>query len=56
MRPINLSIGVTSYPDFAKDARELFKNADEALYLAKEEGRNAVRTTMDVRKIDRRKR
>ena len=55
-RPINLSIGVTSYPEFARDPRELFKNADEALYLAKEEGRNRVKSTLDVKKIDRRKR
>ena len=55
-RPINLSIGVTSYPEYARDPRELFKNADEALYLAKEEGRNRVKSTLDVKKVDRRKR
>jgi diguanylate cyclase (GGDEF)-like protein len=55
-RAITVSVGVTSYPEYAKDAREIFKNADEALYLAKEEGRNAVRTMLDLRKIDRRKR
>jgi len=55
-RAITLSIGVTAYPEYAKDAREMFKNADEALYLAKEEGRNRVKSILDVRKIDRRKR
>ncbi len=55
-RPITLSIGVTSYPEFAKDAREMFKQADDGLYLAKEDGRNKVKTMLDVRKTDRRKR
>ncbi|MCE5300946.1 MAG: GGDEF domain-containing protein, partial [Spirochaetia bacterium] len=55
-RPINLSIGVTSFPEFAKEGREMFKNADDALYLAKQEGRNRVKSIVDVRKTDRRKR
>lgn len=55
-RPIFLSIGVTSYPEYARDSRELFKNADEALYLAKEEGRNRVKSTVDIKKVERRKR
>jgi diguanylate cyclase (GGDEF)-like protein len=55
-RPVLVSIGVTSYPEFARDPRELFKNSDEALYLAKEEGRNRVKSILDVKKTDRRKR
>ncbi|HPI03954.1 MAG TPA: sensor domain-containing diguanylate cyclase [Candidatus Goldiibacteriota bacterium] len=39
-RSINLSIGVCSYPSLAEDARTLIMNADEALYLAKHNGRN----------------
>src|ERR1035437_1724898 len=55
-RPIYVSIGVTSYPEFARDPRELFKNAEEALYLAKEEGRNRVKSTLDMKRVERRKR
>ena len=34
------SIGITLYPADATDVEELFKNADQAMYLAKSQGRN----------------
>ena len=34
------SIGISIFPDFAHDADTLIKNADMAMYSAKEEGRN----------------
>lgn len=37
---VSVSIGVTFYPQDAKDAGELLKNADMAMYAAKECGRN----------------
>ncbi len=37
---ISASIGVTLYPDDAKDISTLLKNADQAMYAAKHEGRN----------------
>ena len=54
-RPITMSIGVSSCPDYSDSPRSLIKNADEALYLAKQEGRNRVKTVLDVRNTDRRK-
>ncbi len=44
LRPINLSIGVSSYPQKASSGRDMIKTADEALYRAKKEGRNRVIT------------
>lgn len=39
---VSLSVGVATYPDHAKDASELLRNADKALFLAKENGRNRI--------------
>lgn len=37
-----ISVGVAVYPDVAEDAEALIKRADEAMYKAKRNGRNAV--------------
>lgn len=37
---ISVSMGITFYPDDAKDAEQLVKNADQAMYYAKQHGRN----------------
>lgn len=39
---ISASIGVASFPEHADDADDLFKQADQALYAAKQNGRNCV--------------
>jgi diguanylate cyclase (GGDEF)-like protein/PAS domain S-box-containing protein len=38
---ISASIGITLFPDDARDIESLLKNADQAMYAAKEIGRNA---------------
>lgn len=40
---ISASIGITLYPDDAKTIDELLKNADQAMYEAKNQGRNRFR-------------
>jgi len=45
---ITISAAVASYPDDAVDKESLFKRADEALYLAKEMGRNRVVATGNI--------
>jgi diguanylate cyclase (GGDEF)-like protein len=40
---VTASIGVSIYPDDGRDAQELLKNADIAMYRAKELGRNGFR-------------
>lgn len=40
--PITISIGIASYPEHGKSAEELIEAADEALYLAKNTGRNKI--------------
>ena len=37
---VTMSVGVAGYPDDAKNDEELIRNADQALYRAKKEGRN----------------
>ena len=37
---ITVSVGIASFPDMAQDGESLVKNADKALYKAKEEGKN----------------
>jgi diguanylate cyclase (GGDEF)-like protein/PAS domain S-box-containing protein len=37
---VTASIGVSAFPEDADDAEQLIKNADMAMYLAKEEGKN----------------
>ena len=39
---VTISLGVSAVPDFANNAEELMQSADEALYRAKESGRNRV--------------
>lgn len=39
---ISTSIGVAIYPEHGADERQLLKNADTAMYLAKKHGRNTV--------------
>jgi diguanylate cyclase (GGDEF)-like protein len=58
---MTLSVGVACFPDHAGDGQSLLQQADEALYQAKELGRNLVRMSGDtkeivqpVRKVDRR--
>ncbi len=41
---VTTSVGVAIYPDDAASSRELYGAADGALYIAKREGRNAVRS------------
>ena len=40
---ITASAGISIYPDDAEDAKHLFKNADTAMYRAKEQGKNTYR-------------
>ncbi len=37
---ISASLGISFYPDDARDADTLLKNADQAMYVAKQQGRN----------------
>lgn len=39
---VTISIGLANYPKHANDEHELVNKADQALYLAKEQGRNRV--------------
>jgi diguanylate cyclase (GGDEF)-like protein len=42
------SIGISIFPDDAKDPAQLVKQADEAMYLAKQSGKNTCRFFRDV--------
>ena len=39
---VTISLGINSYDEKLEDPSMLYKNADKALYLAKETGRNKV--------------
>lgn len=39
---LTISLGVATYPDLTKDTKDLVKKADDALYQAKNKGRNHV--------------
>ncbi len=44
--PVTLSVGVAAYPEHATTPASILKAADEALYRAKSEGRDCVRTAV----------
>lgn len=44
---VTCSIGISLYPDDSEDMTTLFKNADSALYKAKEQGRNTYQYYTD---------
>jgi GGDEF domain-containing protein len=46
---IGLSVGVSTFPFDAQDYATLVKVADQAMYLAKREGGNRIRTANDLR-------
>src|SRR6202049_3154430 len=53
---VNTSIGVSVYPDDGLDAETLIKNADTAMYQAKENGRQSYqffKPAMNVRAVER---
>jgi diguanylate cyclase (GGDEF)-like protein/PAS domain S-box-containing protein len=53
---VTTSIGVSVFPDDGKDAETLVKNADTAMYQAKENGRQSYqffRPVMNVRAVER---
>lgn len=45
---ITISAGIASYPENARIRSRLIKSADQALYLAKEEGKNRVCTALTM--------
>lgn len=49
MASISVSIGVTTCPEDSTNISTLLRNADKAMYLAKNAGRNCWRSYMDVR-------
>ena len=53
---VTISIGVSVYPDDGLDAETLIKNADTAMYQAKEDGRHSYqffKPAMNVRAVER---
>jgi predicted signal transduction protein with EAL and GGDEF domain len=53
---VTTSIGISVYPADAKNAETLLKNADTAMYQAKEKGRNNYqffKSDMNVRAVER---
>lgn len=47
---INVSIGITAYPNFARDAEDLLNRADNAMYYSKEHGRGRI--TVDASSLN----
>ena len=43
LQPITASLGIACYPDHGETEKELIRAADQALYFAKEAGRNQVK-------------
>jgi diguanylate cyclase (GGDEF)-like protein len=39
---ITISVGVCTFPDYAQNTKDLFRNADAAMYVVKEAGRNGL--------------
>lgn len=53
---VTTSIGISVYPEDGKDAETLLKNADSAMYSAKEKGRNNsqyFKNDMNIRVVER---
>lgn len=48
---LTLSIGLSAYPRPGRDKQELIRQADSALYLCKEEGRNRARAFSEEREL-----
>ncbi|MFA5480294.1 MAG: GGDEF domain-containing protein [Candidatus Muiribacteriota bacterium] len=48
---VKISIGVSTFPEHAKDKDSIIKLADDGLYLAKEGGRNQVRCAAEEKGI-----
>ncbi len=46
--PVTISIGVACFPNGSQTIHQAIESADEALYRAKEEGRNCVRTLAEA--------
>jgi len=44
---VTVSIGVATYPEHAKNPKELFLIADDMMYKAKEQGKNSIRVPSD---------
>jgi len=55
---VNLSIGISLYPDDGKDIQSIIRNADNAMYHAKRNGRNSLQvftSDMNIRAVARQK-
>jgi diguanylate cyclase (GGDEF)-like protein len=40
--PLTVTIGIASFPDNAKDSKELIEKADQAMYAGKKAGKNRI--------------